>query len=127
MILPLSILGSLLAWDLFERRIPNWVVLTWLGCLTMNWIVGNNSIFFLGGLVGVILGMIAKFPGGDVKALMLLGLVIGVQEVSEVFAVAGILTLVQWRFGVAGGPWLGYLSAGWGIVMLIEGLIGVYQ
>jgi Flp pilus assembly protein protease CpaA len=104
------VLAPLVVWDLRYHRIPNWLVgmflievliAAWLDVTTWHW---------TGAGIALGLGLVADVPGGDLKAMTLLGGLIG-PPIVPILALAYGLTAVAWWQGWVRWPWVPLLGA----------------
>lgn len=106
MILPSLFLLVALLVDIRTRRFPFWLfVVSW----TAIWVF-QVSVSFPGAFMGLILGLLADVPGGDLRFMVLFGLMIGPIAISITLACAFLLTLIAWNRGLTGVPWTVYMG-----------------
>ena len=114
------ILAAMLAWfsaeDLILRRIT-WpgLIAWWLICIA----VYGHALSWSGALLGLGLAVLADFPGGDRKALALIGAVVGWPVIAVAIAMtAGVKVALslQSRVNVSGWPVLP------GVAIIVGGL-----
>jgi Flp pilus assembly protein protease CpaA len=90
------VLVPLVIWDLRWRRVPNWlVVLLTVEVLVADWFA-ITPWSWMGFVVAAGLGLLADVPGGDLKAMMLLGGSIGLPAIVWIVAGAFTLTGLAW-------------------------------
>ena len=114
------VLAGLIVCDLAWRRVPNRAIYPALILAPLGAWLGWWSWSWAGAGLGGALVALAGFPWGDVKAVLLLGGLVGVSTTAGTLAWALVLTLVGWHFRLTGVPWLAYVGAGWGLTMVVE-------
>lgn len=108
-------LVPMLAWDITARRVPNSLVVILLAASIGGMLAGLWGWSIAGLLAGTIYTAIAGFPGGDVKAMGILGGLLGLPAISGVFAVACVITLAGWKLRRPTAPWLVHVAVAAGI------------
>lgn len=99
--IPIVWLAVCLAFDLRWRWLPHAVVLAGLavGIIFTDW-------SWWGFVVALIAMLVAGFPGGDAKALAVLGGMIGLLPILCVLSGSFLLTLAVWRMHTILFPWI---------------------
>jgi hypothetical protein len=103
--------------DCMLRRLPN-LLMGGLYALAIlgSWILGSEawSWSWWGMAGGLGLGLVADFPGGDVKFMGLLGGLVGISFIFiGTIIVAFGLTSLCWRTSLTPLPWTPYAFIGW--------------
>jgi len=115
----IPLLAALLAWSLWDvtwRELP-WYVIVPLGwLLVLSTLAAGQVLSLTGALAGVLGASLAGLPGGDRKALLVLGLVLGPTTILVAQAVSYLVTLAVFetvgrRRSLVGVPWFPLFSA----------------
>lgn len=113
-------LAVTVALDVVASRFPAW----WLLVSVLGAILFSSSVtmLLLGGALGLAAGMLADVPGGDLRALLVFGMLAapegGVSLAAGSIALTFLLTLAAWRWGLIGVPWTVYLAGAWGVIVV---------
>lgn len=109
---PWAVLLLLQTVDLFTLRLPNRLVLPLALLSLVLALAGLIAWHWVGVLVGLVVGLVSDVPGGDLKALLLLGFLFPLVPflVGCLFAYA--VTLILWSRGYTEWPWVPFLGLG---------------
>lgn len=103
------------AWDIATRTIPGWVLVTLWGLVSIVSLATMTPLSMLGLLAGYGGAWLAALPGGDRKALALVGSILGPEVIvpAQLFAYSGLVLVVLTvgeRRSIIGAPFFPWLA-----------------
>lgn len=105
--------------DVRTRRFPFWLFVATCSAI---WVF-QAPPSFTGAFMGLILGLLADVPGGDLRFMVLFGLMIGPMAISITLASAFLLTVIAWNRGLTGVPWTVYMGLVYPAYSLLHSLV----
>jgi hypothetical protein len=114
------LLTPLVICDLRCHSVPNPLILGLAVLLGLGaHVFGLFPWSWAGMAAALLLGIVADVPGGDLKALLLLGATIGYPDILPIIGGTYVATLVAWLFETYEWPWIPLLAANFiGYVLL---------
>lgn len=102
--------------DIRTRRFPFWLFAT-TSSFCWYFLI---DISLLGAFAGLVMGLVADVPGGDLRFMVILGAIVGAQIVCITLGAAFMVTLVAWNRGLTGVPWTVYIGLVYPPISLIH-------
>lgn len=118
------LLSAMAAYDYSHHRVPNALVVVFGGIAVAGQMAGRWDLSWWGLFAGLLLAIVADVPGGDLKALLLVGALAGSLATVWTFALAATVTLTVWGTTERRAwPWLPLVLACYVLVSLARRLL----
>lgn len=112
---PLLILGLLALVDAVWRRLPDWFLLV----LLLIVLALPLELHFVSAVASGFVVLVAGFPGGDIKGIMLVMLTVSFPVAMVVLMGSFLLTLVLWAIRVREFPWFPLPLWVYGVMLML--------